>query len=393
MGNMNKMCIFCNNNLKQVLDFGMQPITTRYVTKLGDNEFKHNLTISYCIDCGLIQLGTLFPLDKVKPIYDWVVVYSEPEDHLDELATRILALKDVDSDSKFLGLSFKDDTTLRRLNDKGCKTQRIELEKYGVSGVFGLETVQSKINKDKVLMYINDYGMQDVIVARHILEHSYDIKEFLNSCNEMLNDNGYLIIEVPGCEQAINDFDYTMIWEEHTAYFTENTLKNVILKSGFKIVDFIRVNYPLEDSLLIIAKKVGYKSSNMINLFNDIKKVNSFGLQFEEKKKEWNDHFNSKNKVALFGAGHLATVFINIFELKDKISFILDDDINKKDLFMPGSNLSIKDSSHLNKNEVDVCLLSLNPRNEHKIIEKNNDFMNENKIYSIFPSSKYYALK
>ena len=50
-------------------------------------------------------------------------------------------------------------------------------------------------------------------------------------------------------------------------------------------------------------------------------------------------------RVALFGAGHLAARFVNLFSLGDWIDSVIDDNSHKQRVLMPGSRLPIYDSS------------------------------------------------
>ena len=103
---------------------------------------------------------------------------------------------------------------------------------------------------------------------------------------------------------------------------------------------------------------------------------------------------SNKQDIMLFGGGHHANAFINYFSLEDSISFVIDDDPNKQTVLMPKSKLSIKSSKILSTIKNGLCVFSLMPEHEEKVIARNNSLA-ENKwiISSIFPSSKYSFLK
>jgi hypothetical protein len=93
--------------------------------------------------------------------------------------------------------------------------------------------------------------------------------------------------------------------------------------------------------------------------------------------------------IAIFGAGHLATMYVNIFDIADLISFVVDDDQNKRGLFVPGCRLSIMNSSALLDKGIKYCLTSLSPESEEKVIATNQEFLSGGGIFtSIFPSSQ-----
>jgi SAM-dependent methyltransferase len=397
----------------------MQPICSRFLKKPVDakKEYHHPLILGQCQACGLVQLVNPFPLARILPLYDWVVRYAEPEEHLDKLAERIARLPGLEDnandeknakDAKICGISFKDDSLLQRLKNMGFSNAwRLDMEKeLGIkTAPAGVESVQDRFTLEKAEELASKHGKQDIIIARHILEHAYDVIGFLKALGELVKPGGYVVLEVPGCNQALEQLDYTTIWEEHTAYFTEQTFKHSITAASFFIKHFEEVPYPLESSLIAIAQlqekkdepeqkdKAKTIAMDKKILNKEIERAEDFAKGFSKRKEEWRDYLSRTNRIALFGAGHLACGFINFFKLKEFVDLVIDDNPNKKGWFMPGSALPILGSEALLGKKVELCLLSLNPRNEEKVVLKNQEFINQGGVFlSIFPSSKY-ALK
>jgi pyrroline-5-carboxylate reductase len=99
----------------------------------------------------------------------------------------------------------------------------------------------------------------------------------------------------------------------------------------------------------------------------------------------------SKNgkKVAVFGGGHYTTAFLAYLGLSKYISFVIDDDENKVGYRLPlNQNIKIYKSNFLDKGNIDICLLGLNPAHHEKILRKHQNFCTQGgKFYSIFPGS------
>ena len=112
-------CLICKReNVLKILDLGKQPICNRFLKKADEKEYKHSMELGQCHTCGLIQLITPTPSEKLKPQYEWIT-YNEAEEHLDKLAKVIANLPGITKDSVISGLSFKDDSLLERLKNMG----------------------------------------------------------------------------------------------------------------------------------------------------------------------------------------------------------------------------------------------------------------------------------
>ena len=135
-----------------------------------------------------------------------------------------------------------------------------------------LETIQSKINNKVIRRLKKKNGNQDVIIVRHILEHTHDTLEFISALKGIVKNNGYIIFEVPDCAQGLKINDYNTLWEEHLMYFTKFTLNNSLKLSGFKIHYFEKYKYPFESVLIsIVSPNNKISKNNIVTKSNHIK--------------------------------------------------------------------------------------------------------------------------
>jgi hypothetical protein len=391
-----KFCKSCGNlDLEVIFDAGLQPISSRYLKSQKEKERLYSLKLCQCLSCGFIQLMEPVPLQDLELIYEWVH-YNEPEGHLDDVVKKLSLLNGINLESSILGLSYKEDTTLNRFNNLGfAKTGSLPIPKKILrnSNTPGVEIVQDYLSsKSSSLDQTN--RKYDIILARHILEHTYDSKSFLDSLKKLAHKQTYFIFEVPDCSLVFSSCDYTAIWEDHTIYFTPSTFKTFIKNSGFSIIDYLLYPYPYENCLVIIASMSNEeKETKSPKDFDANRKLMlNYGESFEKNKIRVREKLlqikENFGDIAIFGAGHLATMYINVFDISDLISFVLDDDQNKRGLFLPGSKLPIYGSSALLEENIKYCLTSLNPESEKKVIASNKKFTSEGGTFSsIFPSS------
>lgn len=96
-----------------------------------------------------------------------------------------------------------------------------------------------------------DAESQDVVVARHVLEHVENVDETLKNWGTVLKHGGKLIVAVPN-----DDVGYTESMDhDHKQAFTPETLRKALESNGFKVKDMLN---PKNDvSFVAVAEKNG----------------------------------------------------------------------------------------------------------------------------------------
>ena len=381
-------------------DFGLQPVSNRFLPANSAEEtprFPLQLRINQ--RSGLIYLAKPFPIEEMKPRYDWLTCY-EPEDHLDNLVQLLITLPGITSTTVFGAYSFKDDSTLRRLEQKGYKnTWRIDpVQDLHVSDpCANVETYQGALTRDVARSISDRHGAADVFIVRHVLEHAYDLPAFVAAIRAMVRPRGYVVWELPDCQRSLDTGDCTTIWEEHVYYFTAQTFKQLLRSFDFSIEHYESVPYRLENSLVAIVKDASVDiletSEDRQAAEKEIIRAQSFvkilNRQKIEVRKKLTALKQEKGSIAMFGAGHLSVAFISLMQVADLISCVIDDNPNKKGLQMPVGELQIVGSEVLYSNEIGVCLLGLNPQNQPKVMSNHRRFTEIGGVFvSIFSDNE-----
>ena len=217
-----------------ILDIGLQPISNRFLEKKDQTSPFFKIELGLDKKINVIKLLNPFPIEEIRPRYDWITCF-EPEGHLDELIDIILNFKKINTNTKFYGFSFKDDSCLERLRKKGYQnTWRINPEKdLNITDKFSnVETYQLKFTVKNAKKIVAKRKPADVFIVRHVLEHSYNIDEFLQASKVLTQKDGLIVFEIPDCLKPLSSGNCTMIWEEHIYYFTEKTFVNFLSKNG-----------------------------------------------------------------------------------------------------------------------------------------------------------------
>ena len=395
---MSASCLVCGGDrIAAVLDVGPQPVGNRFLKAPNDAEELFPIALQQCEACGLMQIEQPLPARALVPPFDWIT-YDEPEGHLDTLAGILFSLPGVGSGSVAAGISFKDDSTLQRLERMGMQTWRLDIERdLGAAGVapgYGVETIQDRLTAATARSALRNHKAPQILVVRHILEHASNPLDFVQSLRQLVAPGGYIVIEVPDCTRSMQVCDYSMLWEEHVLYFTSETFGNSLVASGMDLVRMETYPYPFENSLVAIAR-AGASGAGARPALAAVAEERARGAhfgnsfaQYKEKVGGYLDDARRAGPVALLGAGHLACTWIGLMDAASQIDFVVDDNPNKRGLYMPGSKLPIVGSEALLERKVALCLLGVNPISEQKVIERNAGFRENGGVFaSIFPGS------
>jgi C-methyltransferase-like protein/methyltransferase family protein/putative zinc binding protein len=398
-------CLCCGtDSVQALLDFGLQPPSNRFGRPDVPDEETHPLVVGQCSECGLVQLVEPMPSSMVKSHFAWLS-YNEPEGHLDELVARLHRLPGLGPDSRIVGLTYKDDSTLARFNRSGYgNTFRYDLatDLKLRDPCAGLESVQAILSDSLASRLAARHGMADVLVARHVLEHAHRPAAFLRAAAKLVKTGGYLVFEMPDCTKFLRACDYSFIWEEHIAYFSSRTLAAFVQSAGLAMPETQLYSYSLEDSLVGVLQNQGGTEIRRVeqeDLEASLADARNFADRFSGTRERLHAAFRSwreqGKRIAIFGAGHLAAKFVNLFSLREFFDCVIDDNPHKQALLMPGSHLPIYASPTLVSRAIDLCLLSLNPESEQKVLAKNQAFVERGgeflSIFALSPRTIYKA--
>lgn len=393
-------CRICSQPaVREWLDFGPQTLTNRFLAARTEREYAHPCKIGACRHCGTVQLESPVPVDEMRPQFDWIF-YNEPESHLDAVADTIAKLPGLSPDSTIGGITYKDESTLKRLNARGFPNTWLAniRDDLGVeSNLGGIESVQDKLTSATAERLTTKFGRPDVLLVRHVLEHSYDIHQTLRTAREVVKPGGYVMFEMPDCRKAFDRLDYTTVWEEHLFYFTPTTLRNAFAAAGYEVAFLDSFYYSQENVLVALVRPVQKPIAlphTPAELSEDLARFDRFVREFPNTRHRIQSQLmnvaKTRGKVAMLGAGHLSGAYINLYGLEQIIDFVADDNAKKHGLFMPGSQAPILPSSELVTCDIKLCLMSVRAEVEDIVVAKNKAFTDRGGVLaSVFPESKY----
>jgi hypothetical protein len=388
------VCLNCGQPACTTLvDFGPQPVCHHFFDGT-EPEGRHELVLGQCDACGQVQLINPIPPQQLIPRFDWLV-YNEPEAHVAELTDLLAGLPGITPAANVCGISHKDRSTLAQLSARGFQevwrpdpTADLAM----TSPQQGIETIQQRIQPTLVPDLHRKYGVPDLVVARHVLEHTQQTRTFLAALRRLVSPTGYVAFEIPDSRLPMSLLDYTTLWEDHALYFDDEALPACLSEGGFEVVRVVSYPAPYETVVVAIARPRPTGQSARKSEANRQREVaRRFASALPERRaalRRLLTDWKRAGQVALFGAGHHAVIFVNLMGLADLIDFVVDDHPRKRGLRLPGSRLPIVGSEKLLEQNVRLCLSSLGAGSEQKVLQKQQAFIGRGGTFAaIFPSN------
>lgn len=339
-----------------------------------------NLDIVGCEACGLIQLGEAPAPAMLTPRQPWIR-YREPEGHLDALVAEVLTRSP--NARLALGTGPFEQPLLSRFADRGLQTDTLALDVEPAAGHSPyLESWQATLNASHLDRKAAQVGTADVVSCRYIVEHSPAPVDALRALKVLLNPQGLLLIEVPDSSKFLAARDYCFLWEEHSCYFVEETLRRLGEAAGYRVLSVLRYPGALEDALIAVLQVTDLQvaepthkaqpaaaqgSSQLFQSYRDGFAATRSFLQARLAEAAG----PQRDRVALFGIGHHAIMFVNAFGLAETIALAVDDDQDKAGFFPPGFRTPVVGSETLLTDpQIRTCLFAVAPHIEGRVRDK-----------------------
>lgn len=199
-----------------------------------------------CCNCELLFIDPVMNEDEEKEFYNsynenvkkrgGIVESSIIEFHNTSINTakeRLTIVQEYFNNNKVLEIGSSTGAFLSILN-ANVKTYACELNKDNLQ--FSKQFINGNIFSS--IDDINETGF-DIICMFHVFEHIREPKSFLNKCRSLLNNGGYIIIEVPHSNDPLislynlKDFKDFVFQPMHPMIYNEKSLDYIFTQSGF----------------------------------------------------------------------------------------------------------------------------------------------------------------
>lgn len=308
-----------------------------------NDESAVELELFQCKGCGLVQFNCE-PVDYYKDVI-----------RSGGFSTTMVELRR----RQYKHLIEKYDLSGKKFIEVGCGQGEFlsVLKEFPVDG-YGIEHKADlvEIAKEKGLQVKRDFldsgehkledGPFDVFLSFNFFEHQPDPNGMLQGIYENLSDDGMGLITVPSFEYIMENDGYYELIRDHLVYYTFDTLRFVLEKNGFQVLEEEMVN---RDTLsMIVRKKPIIDISKIKDSYSYIpKEINNFVDECIHKGK----------KVAIWGASHQGFTLASTVRLGGKVSYIIDSAPFKQGRYAPASHIPIISPAEAENRPVDAIII------------------------------------
>ena len=355
------ICSLCNSkSFKSFYTIKKFPIYFGAIPKRDHHKIKKfPLKVSFCNKCNLVQQTNRIDEKYMNQVYS-SSYYNCPSPKKSGMGLREIHkfwefFKSIrQSPKKILEIASFDGYLLGLLKSK-------KWDIYGCDPSDASKKIAKKKFKEKIKTVFYKRGTYkknefDVVVFRNLLEHIYDLNTFLKDVSYSLKDGGHILIDVPNIKTIVKSGSFGVFFHQHLSYFSKNTITQVLVKNGFKVIKIKEGN----PNLFVYAKKVDEVLDKKI-LNTDQKFLLENLDKSKEKQRKIMKIFNNKNnnKIILFGMSALATSIINFLplKLKSKIVMLSDNDKEKHGKLLAGFGKMITHPKDIVKIKFDKILI------------------------------------
>ena len=366
-----KKCRVCNSEkLTKVFSLGNQPLANNLEDKVTNSK-KYPLELNLCKYCSNCQLTVAINSKKLFHKYLYRSSMSKLfVNHFSKAAEKYIKIFNLNKKSFILDVGSNDGIgIIPYKNKKFFNINGIEpaLNLSKITNRLGIKTYNSFLNKRLSNKLNNRY---DLITASNVFAHVPKIKEFTNCIREMLKPSGVFIIEVQYLFRMLKDISFDNIYHEHVNYWSVKSLNYFFTKMNLTIFHVEEINTHGGSIRVYVkrSKNKKIKIKNSVEYF--LKKEEKFKIQSPVTFKVFSKKVMNKRKkivkkisrlylkrktIVGFGAPAKATTLINFYKLQKYIQYIIDDNIYKKNKFIPNTNIKITNKPK--NNNIDYILV------------------------------------
>ena len=368
-------CRSCGNiHLERCVSLGTSPLANNLVDSTDEQVVTHPLEMNYCPKCHNCQLSVVVPPEEMFDNYLYVSSTSSKfVKHFEDAAEKYIQEFDLNENSFVVDVGSNDGVALKPLKKGGIKVLGIEPAKNLAmkANEEEIPTYNDYFDKDIVDDLVSKYGKANLVTASNVFAHSDKLHEMATNAFNLLDENGSFVVEVQYLLSTLKDLTFDNIYHEHTNYWSVTSISNFFANMGLGVYKVEYVDTHGGSIRVYVKRKNESDIDSSVKEFmlnekeygmTNLPTYKYFGEEVYKMKTNVRNNINKLKEKGLRIAGYAApakaTTALNFFGIDNTdIEYVVEDNLLKRDKFIPCVNIPIKDKVYCMENLPDVIIV------------------------------------
>ena len=366
------------NNLKEFIDLGTQPLSDTLLEKKdlkNSTEKKYPLKVLRSPTLGHSQLSYIVPHNELYHLeYPYRPgITKEIVDHHKEQSKHNIQNLNIQKNSLVADIGSNDGTLLNAYKENDMKVIGIEptnMAKVAIEN--GVDTIQKPFDLKVAKEITKKYSKAKLITATNVFAHMSTLADVMEGVLELLDENGFFIIENHNMMNIIKHNQYDSFYHEHIRNYSFSSLKYLFEMYGLKVIDANVVERYNGSIRVVTTKNKSFEET--LNVKKVLDEEINFGILEDN---TWNNFknqiINSKNSLvkvlgdlkkegkslAANSCPARCSTLMNYCDIgTELIPYIAEQPTSfKLDKYLPGKKIPIVNNNRLFEDQPDYVLI------------------------------------
>ncbi|MGQ0679423.1 MAG: methyltransferase domain-containing protein [Actinomycetota bacterium] len=387
-------CRSCRStSLRTFLDLGETPLADALIRadRLNAAEPRFPLEMAFCPDCSLVQI-----LEDIPPVtlfVDNYLYFSSFSDHLlahaRSHARSLVDARVLGPGSLVVEVASNDGYLLKNFAEQGIPVLGIDPAPGQAEAALaiGIPTLREFFGADLARRLRAEGKRADVIIANNVMAHVPDLNGFVEGMSILLAKDGVITIENPYVRELIDRCEFDTVYHEHMCYFSCTAVDRLMRRHGLRlnhVEEFPDLHggtlrWHVSHSDTVSTQAAAYLSAEKASGLDAFGYYEDFAGRVSAIRTELMRVLQAfkagGSSIAAYGAAAKGSTLLNYVGIDATLlDFVVDRNVHKQGLYMPGTRILVCDPAALIERRPDYVLL-LAWNFEKEILAQQAEFM------------------